>query len=335
MEFLTPDRTYTLYGLEIKEKILPASLKPNRKLSNGTGKVEYVTVHNTPDINEAKGTNDAEQYARATFNGNMNGVTVHYYIDETDCWHILNDDEVGYHAADGKKGAGNNTSLAIEIVMDGSGYDYDVMAEERGALLAAILLQQNGLSIDRLTTHNRWYPKKYCPAFILPHWSDFKKKVKVYLDAINENDALHEAPAENDKKNLFRVLTGTFNTEVEAEKYISILEKVGFDGFAVKIGNFFKVQVGAFSEKPYAEEYVKDLNEAGFTAILISPEDDLNTVVVGDADGDGKITSADARLLLRASVGLEEIPLEIGDIDGDGKITASDAREALRRSVGL
>ena len=57
-------------------------------------------------------------------------------------------------------------------------------------------------------------------------------------------------------------------------------------------------------------------------------------VIMGDADGDGKITSADARLVLRAAVGLEEIPLERGDTDGDGKITSADARDILRKSVG-
>lgn len=56
-------------------------------------------------------------------------------------------------------------------------------------------------------------------------------------------------------------------------------------------------------------------------------------VVKGDADGDGMITAADARLVLRAAVGLEKVPLERGDIDGDGKITATDARDILKSSV--
>ena len=58
-------------------------------------------------------------------------------------------------------------------------------------------------------------------------------------------------------------------------------------------------------------------------------------VLLGDVDGDGKITAADARLILRAAVGLEEVSLESGDVDGDGKITATDARKVLRDSVGL
>lgn len=57
-------------------------------------------------------------------------------------------------------------------------------------------------------------------------------------------------------------------------------------------------------------------------------------VILGDVDGDGKVTAADARLILRAAVGLEEVALETGDIDGDGKITSADSREALRIATG-
>ena len=58
----------------------------------------------------------------------------------------------------------------------------------------------------------------------------------------------------------------------------------------------------------------------------------------GDIDADGKVTAADARLALRAAVGLEnltEAQKKAGDTDGDGKNTASDARDILRKSVGL
>lgn len=56
-------------------------------------------------------------------------------------------------------------------------------------------------------------------------------------------------------------------------------------------------------------------------------------VIRGDVDGDGKVTASDARLILRAAVGLEEIDNEKGDIDGDGKITSADSREALRTAT--
>ncbi len=232
MAFLTPDKVRTEHGLTIKEKILPSKLKPNRKLSDGTGKVEYITIHNTEDINEAKGTNDAEQYARATHNGNMGGVSVHYYIDETDCWQTLKDNEVGYHAADGAYGQGNNTSIAIEIIMDGSGSKSDTGAEDRGAKLAAILLHKHGLSIDRLTTHHRWYSKKYCPAYILPHWNSFKKKVETYLVEINESE---KKPETASKKVLYRVQVGAFSNKANASAYAKKAEKAGFKGAFVTV----------------------------------------------------------------------------------------------------
>ena len=188
MAFLVPDRTYKIHGLEIKEKLITSSsgvkYYSNRKLNTTNHKPEYITIHNTADINEAAGTNDAEQYARATYNNNMGDVVVHYYIDETACWHILADDTVGWHAADGSNGPGNTKSVAIEIIMDGSGKDYDVKAEDRGALLAAILLDKYNLTIDKLKTHHDWYSKKYCPQYILPHWDKFVAKVKANLTTI-------------------------------------------------------------------------------------------------------------------------------------------------------
>ena len=60
----------------------------------------------------------------------------------------------------------------------------------------------------------------------------------------------------------------------------------------------------------------------------------------GDVDGDGKVTSGDARLALRASVKLENYapgsaPFLAADADGSGAIESSDARTILRVSVKL
>ena len=61
-------------------------------------------------------------------------------------------------------------------------------------------------------------------------------------------------------------------------------------------------------------------------------------VIVGDIDGDKKVTSADARLVLRAVLGLEnlsELQNVAADYDKDGKVTLADARAILRKAVGL
>ncbi len=63
-------------------------------------------------------------------------------------------------------------------------------------------------------------------------------------------------------------------------------------------------------------------------------------VVCGDADGDGKISASDARLALRASVGLESYKedscyYKAANVESNDKMSASDARLILRASVGL
>ena len=59
---------------------------------------------------------------------------------------------------------------------------------------------------------------------------------------------------------------------------------------------------------------------------------------MGDADGDGLVTAADARLALRCSANLEKYTadnLKFMDADGDGILSAGDARIILRVSANL
>ena len=58
----------------------------------------------------------------------------------------------------------------------------------------------------------------------------------------------------------------------------------------------------------------------------------------GDVDGDGKVTAADARKILRFAVQLETPDaslLRLADLDGSGAAEAADARTALRIAVAL
>lgn len=235
MAFLSPDKTRTEHGLVIKEKIIPWGakwtknwgsfkagnlFKADRLLSNGTGKPKKITIHNTADIAEAKGTNDAEQYTRATWpNQNMGDARVHYFIDETDCWQLLREDEVGWHAGDGR-GPGNETSIAIEIIMSGRGNKEDIEAEERGALLTAILLNRHGLTINDVVPHKQWSGKN-CPIYILPHWNEFKAKVSKYL--------LQIKGASNSNNVVYRVQVGAFAKKENAEQMQKKLKAAGFD----------------------------------------------------------------------------------------------------------
>lgn len=72
--------------------------------------------------------------------------------------------------------------------------------------------------------------------------------------------------------------------------------------------------------------------------LTIIPVSFVSALETGDVNGDGKIMATDARIVLRASVGLEEldeIQTIAADVDGKPGISAADARLILRASVGL
>lgn len=58
--------------------------------------------------------------------------------------------------------------------------------------------------------------------------------------------------------------------------------------------------------------------------------------VYGDANRDGRVTSADARMTLRVAAGLEQnVDRTALDVNGDGGVTSADARLVLRRASRL
>lgn len=333
MAFLKPDKIYTLNGIQIKEKLITSKsgvrYYSGRKLNTKNNIPEYLTIHNTPDINEAAGTTDAEQYSRATYNNSMGEVVVHYYIDETDCWHILADDTIGYHAADGANGPGNSKSIAIEIIMDGSGKSYDTQAEERGAKLAAGLLNKYNIPIDKMVPHKKWSGKN-CPLYILPHWDKFVNKVKTYYNQINLQSRLEKIP----NAQYYKLQLGAFSIKANAVSMVNEIKKKGFDvKWVQETSKTFKIYSKVFNNKTDVLNLYDKLLAAGYQSVINS-----FNITPGDVDGDGKVTAADSRLILRASTGLETLndeQLLAADIDKDGKATAADARIAMRKSVGL
>lgn len=236
MAILTPDKTTTLGGVTVKEYLLTKH-NPNRidmPTAQLTGKVLGVTIHNTDRIKTAAGTTPAEQYTRATVNGNMKTVRVHYYVDSTCAWQNLPLSLSGWHAADGS-GNGNRRTIAIECIMNGSGDAADKRAEENAARLAAALLKQYGLGINHLYTHTHWLnvrdgrngtvdqlntmhnSYKMCPAYILPHWTAFKAKVQAYL-----NGTSAAKPSNGPSSQLYRVRKSANDMKSQLGAYVSL-----------------------------------------------------------------------------------------------------------------
>lgn len=178
---LKPDRTTTKNNVTVNEYLLTEHYKAvsYRDMPNVIG----ITIHNTEWITVADGTTPAEQYTRATANGNMGEVIVHYYVDNKCAWQNLPHNVCGVHAADGA-GDGNRKTIAIECIMSGEYNDRDKASEDNAARLAAALLSELGMTTANLYTHEHWYPPKYCPCYILPHWNKFVEKVRSYMGTI-------------------------------------------------------------------------------------------------------------------------------------------------------
>lgn len=174
---LKADKTYTANGVKVNEFLLTKHNPNGIDLPGKRTGLVGITVHNTPDLPEVY--DDAEQYTRATYNGNMNGVAVHLYTDDVCAWQNLPFDQAGFHAADGN-GDGNMKTIAIECIMDGSGSAEDKKAEDNCARLVAWLLDKYKLPDSAIYAHSHWYSGKTCPLYILPHWEAFKKKCISY-----------------------------------------------------------------------------------------------------------------------------------------------------------
>ena len=158
MAILRPDTSATLNGVKINEYLLTKH-NPNHidmPSVSMEGKVIGVTVHNTDWISVASGTTPAEQYTRATVNGNMKDVRVHYYVDNVCAWQNLPLSLSGWHAADGG-GNGNRRTVSIECIMSSAYNDKDKKSEDNCARLAAALLKKK--AAHKVTMSNGLFRK--------------------------------------------------------------------------------------------------------------------------------------------------------------------------------
>lgn len=223
---LNPDKKTNCNGVTVYEYLLTKH-NPNHidmPTANLPAKPLGITIHNTDWINVASNTTPAEQYSRATVNGNMKDVRVHYYVDNTCAWQTLPLTLSGFHAADGS-GNGNRKTIAIECIMRNSSDSVSAKSEDNCARLAAWLLHKYGLNVeDNLFTHTHWlnvrdgvkgnndylntrrHPYKWCPCYILPHWTNFKAKVQSYLNQLNGGKAPSTpSTTPSSSKTLYRV----------------------------------------------------------------------------------------------------------------------------------
>ncbi|MCL2519169.1 MAG: N-acetylmuramoyl-L-alanine amidase [Oscillospiraceae bacterium] len=192
---LNPKKPVTMYS-----KIVPNSFKATKDVASyalkgqpikpckamRTGVPLGITAHNTNDIPKLSGgyKTPAEQYAAATWNCNMGGAIVQYYVSPGVTWQLLSDIEQGWHSGAGstyKTGnrgtqiSGNLDTISIEIIGSSS------EAEETGAILMAFLCKKHKLEPALDIYPHKFWSGKQCPIWILPRWDKFIATVKANI----------------------------------------------------------------------------------------------------------------------------------------------------------
>ena len=151
----------------------------------GVNPCKYITVHQTGNTN--RGAN-ADMHARLQYNGNSRSASWHEQVDDKECVQSFAHTAKCWHGGDGRTGAGNNESIAIEICVNSDG-DY-TRAVRNGARRVSQLMKMYNIPISRVVQHNHWSGKA-CPAQIRAgkngiNWSAFLKIVQEELDGPND-----------------------------------------------------------------------------------------------------------------------------------------------------
>ncbi|HBL40500.1 MAG TPA: hypothetical protein DDY98_02595 [Ruminococcaceae bacterium] len=119
------------------------------------------------------------------------------------------------------------------------------MSEDTTANLVAYLCKKYGLDPKTdVYTHKYFYPKKNCPAYILPHWSTFLSTVQKYYNAITGKAI---APKAETSGRTYTVKKGDTLWQIahtqlgKGSRYAEIAKLNNIKGNTVKVGQVLKL----------------------------------------------------------------------------------------------
>lgn len=132
------------------------------------------------------------------------------------------------------------------------------------------------------------------------------------------------------------------NSDAELDLTGLVIETVYADGYTAELKeeNYSLIEVLTELDLTKAGEQIITISyfgcQATFTVTVV--DNSAPAYILGDSNGDGAVTSGDARAALRHAVGLELLEgdnAKAADYDQSGVINSGDARAILRLSVGL
>lgn len=141
---------------------------------------QTLTIHST--ANTATAQNERDNIAN---NSPELQVSFHLVVDDKEAINCIPQNEVAWHAGDGRKaGGGNMTSISLEICEGG-----DRSVTLRNAeILAASILKHFGWGVDHLRQHHDWSGKN-CPRILRDtnQWELFVSEIQKELTNMEGN----------------------------------------------------------------------------------------------------------------------------------------------------
>ena len=152
---------------------------------------KWIVIHETGNSSKGADAKNHSTYLKNLAKANTTYVSWHYTVDDHEIYHHIPDNEIAYHASDGRvEGGGNMASIGIEICVNSDG-NFD-KARDNAAWLTAKLLKENNLTISAVKQHHDFAPDgKNCPQTIRDKglWNNFLQAVQKYYGAINSSSS--------------------------------------------------------------------------------------------------------------------------------------------------
>lgn len=165
-----------VYGVPVKTELMSPDILSRTGVKR---EIKYIVIHETDNVNEGA---NAERHSAYLTAGKSGETSWHYTVDDSEIYHHLPDDEIGWHAGDSDDpGGGNACGIGIELCVNADG-DFE-KTFENGAKLTAYLMKTYKLDITAVTQHAD-YMEKNCPSTIRDsgRWDEFLTLVEKYYN---------------------------------------------------------------------------------------------------------------------------------------------------------
>jgi N-acetylmuramoyl-L-alanine amidase len=175
----------------IRQAFLPISANARPGIVH---KKMYIVVHITDNTRPTAGAKNHSDYLTNVAKTGYPYVSWQYTIDDHEIYQHIPDDEIAWHAGDGRTDLGGNMSgIGIELCVNSDGNYAQTI--ENGKELVAMLLKKYGWGVNQVKQH-AFFVSKNCPSRIRNEgtWGSFIDGCQFYLNKLNAPEVVPVLP---------------------------------------------------------------------------------------------------------------------------------------------